>query len=220
MEIREIGVDLLSSYAAIPDSFKVESEFRVELIDKGLGGMRFVEEKITPYIKWDDQSDEKLKPESWPEHFDINKMGVFMAFKDSRPVGGAAVLIDVPAGMITHFEKEGTAVLWDIRVHPDDRRRGIGSMLFKQAVDWAKRKGCVYLKIETQNVNVPACRFYSKNGCVLGAIHRYGYASVANVAHESMLLWYLDLKKREIRLSIENRVMGKMPENPLSIKLF
>lgn len=195
IEIREIGVDMLSIYAAIPASFRVESELRVELVDKGLGGLMLVEERVTPYMKWDEESEEDT-PESWPERFGTDKMGVFMAFKDSKPVGGAAVLIDVPAGMTTAFEREGTAVLWDIRVHPEERRQGIGSMLFKHAVDWARKKGCVCLKIETQNVNVPACRFYAKNGCVLGAVHRYGYARVSKVAHESMLLWYLELERK------------------------
>ena len=49
------------------------------------------------------------------------------------------------------------------------------------------------MKIETQNVNVPACRFYAQQGCHLGAILRYGYAGCPEVAHEAMLLWYLDL---------------------------
>ena len=59
--------------------------------------------------------------------------------------------------------------------------------------DWARKKGCRQLKIETQNVNVPACRFYARQGCELGAIHRYGYAGCPDVAHEAMLLWYLKL---------------------------
>ena len=49
------------------------------------------------------------------------------------------------------------------------------------------------MKIETQNVNVPACRFYQRLGCRLGEIHRYGYAAVRAVAGEVMLNWYLDL---------------------------
>jgi hypothetical protein len=30
-------------------------------------------------------------------------------------------------------------------------------------------------------------------GCELGVIHRHGYAGHPKVAHEAMLLWYLDL---------------------------
>jgi hypothetical protein len=60
-------------------------------------------------------------------------------------------------------------------------------------VDWSRERKCTHLKIETQNVNVPACRFYAKQGCRLGAIDRYGYAGHPQVGHETMLIWYLDL---------------------------
>lgn len=193
IEIREIGIDLLPLYSEIPESSRVNSVFRIELIDRGLGGLRFIEEKVSPYVKWDERYEDDSGPASWSKRFDIGNWGIFMAFKGSQPVGGVAVAIDIQAGMTTPFESEGTAILWDLRVHPDERRRGIGSKLFKYAADWARRKGYRQLKIETQNVNVPACRFYAKQGCVLGAIHRYGYASLPDVAHESMLLWYLEL---------------------------
>lgn len=193
VEIREIGIDLLPLYSEIPESFRVDSVFRIELIDGGLGGLRFIEEKVSPYVKWDERYEDYSGPASWPKRFDVCNWRIFMAFKGSQPVGGVVVAIDIQAGMTTPFESEGTAILWDLRVHPDERRRGIGSKLFKYAADWARRKGYRQLKIETQNVNVPACRFYAKQGCVLGAIHRYGYASLPDVAHESMLLWYLEL---------------------------
>jgi len=192
IEIREIGVDLLHLYARTSIAFRAESELRVELIDKGLAGYRFVEEKVTPYMKYDNE-DENSGPASWPKHYDVSKWGIFMAFDRTHPVGGATIAIDTPAGMTTPFEREDVAALWDLRVHPDERRRGIGSRLFRHAADWARQKGCSQLKIETQNVNVPACRFYVKQGCQLGAIHRYGYAGCSDVAHEAMMLWYLEL---------------------------
>jgi ribosomal protein S18 acetylase RimI-like enzyme len=92
-----------------------------------------------------------------------------------------------------HFQRPDLAVLWDIRVHPDYRRQGIAAQLFSSAVAWAQAKGCDQLGLETQNVNVPACRFYASQGCQLAAIHRYGYAGCPGVAHEALLLWYLDL---------------------------
>lgn len=49
------------------------------------------------------------------------------------------------------------------------------------------------MKVETQNVNVPACRFYQRMGCRLGEIRQYGYAAVPAVADEVMLNWYLEL---------------------------
>ena len=49
------------------------------------------------------------------------------------------------------------------------------------------------VKIETQNVNVPACRFYSKQGCHLGEYNRYAYVGRPEVAREVMLVWYLNI---------------------------
>ena len=52
---------------------------------------------------------------------------------------------------------------------------------------------CTHLKIETQNINVPGCRFYASQGCRLGEINQFGYAD-PRVSHETMLVWYLDLR--------------------------
>lgn len=195
VEIKQIGPDLLAVYAAIPISFRVESILRVDAIDGGLGGLALVEEKVAlPYIKYyaQDSGDESDSPVAWPKQFDISRWGIFLAYDGLRSVGGAAVGIDMP-GLNVLEDRHDLAVLWDIRVCVDVRGRGIGTALLRHSADWARRQGCTQLKIETQNVNVPACHFYASRGCTLGAIQRYGYAACPPVAHEAMLLWYLDL---------------------------
>ena len=67
------------------------------------------------------------------------------------------------------------AVLWDIRVSPEVRGQGIGPALFQAVEISALARGCRQLKVETRNINVPACRFYARQGCVLGGIHRFAY---------------------------------------------
>jgi GNAT superfamily N-acetyltransferase len=62
------------------------------------------------------------------------------------------------------LRRSDLAVLWDIRVQPERRGRGVGKALFYASVDWACRRGCRQLKVETQNVNVAACRFYASQG--------------------------------------------------------
>jgi len=106
------------------------------------------------------------------------------------PVGAAAVAFDTTGVFLLEARRE-LAVLWDIRVRPE--ARGAGILLFRHAAEWSKRHGCTQMKIETQNVNVPACRFYQRMGACLGEIHRHGYAAIPAVAHEVMLKWYLDL---------------------------
>ena len=193
VEVKEIGVESLLRYDEVPISFRVESVFRVETVNQGLGGFAVVEKKVQPYTKdYDGQSDDEDRPSRWARKFDVSKWVFFLAVDESLVVGGATVATDTLNLNILENRRD-LAVLWDIRVHPNRRRCGIGSELFRYAADWARRKGCKQLKVETQNVNVPACRFYAKQGCELGAIHRYGYASSPKVAHEAMFLWYLEL---------------------------
>ena len=85
------------------------------------------------------------------------------------------------------------SVLWDIRVIPEQRGQGIGKLLFEHAAAWSKAKGCVQMKIETQNVNVNACRFYEAQGAMLGDIRRFAYQHDHRVKDEIQLNWYLAL---------------------------
>ena len=194
IEIRKVGSEELARYALVPIGFWVHSLLRVEPVDGGLGGLRLIEKPVRPpYLKdYDAQSDGEEGPTHWAIHFDVRHWGLLLAEDGDRPVGAAAVAFDSP-GVHMLEDRPGLAVLWDIRVHPHWRGRGIGTQLLHSAAAWAREQGAHQLKIETQNVNVAACRFYAAQGCTLGAIHRYGYAGCPEVAHETMLLWYLDL---------------------------
>jgi ribosomal protein S18 acetylase RimI-like enzyme len=86
--------------------------------------------------------------------------------------------------------REDLAILWDIRVSPEVRGQGIGSALFRAAEVRAGAEGCRQLKVETQNINVAACRFYARRGCVLRAANQMAYAEFPD---EVQLLWYKDL---------------------------
>jgi GNAT superfamily N-acetyltransferase len=194
VHVREICADEFSLYDALPNWFRVESVLRIDVIDGGLGGFRLAEKPVVePYTK-DYDSDGGDGPTRWAADVDVSGWGIFLACEGERAVGGAAVAVNAPVYPMDRFQREDLAVLWDIRVHPDARRRGIGSQLFQHAVEWARSRGYGQLGIETQSVNVPACRFYLGQGCELGAIHRFGYAGSQHVAHEAMLLWYLDLR--------------------------
>jgi hypothetical protein len=47
-------------------------------------------------------------------------------------------------------------------------------------------RGCRLLKIETQNVNVPACYFYRRMGCTLASIDSLAYPDLPD---EVQLMW-------------------------------
>ncbi|MFH1312661.1 MAG: GNAT family N-acetyltransferase [Candidatus Eisenbacteria bacterium] len=190
--IDEIGPERLNEYSQVPTAFMVTSVLSMDSVDGGLGGILFREKTVQPpYIKDYDACDDG-GPLAWPGRFDVRNWGFLLAREKSRPVGGAAVAFATP-GVHMLAGRRDLAVLWDIRVHPGVRRSGIGSALFERAVGWARTRGAGQLKIETQNINVPACRFYAKQGCHLGEIDSYAYRRHPDFAHEVMLIWYFDL---------------------------
>jgi streptothricin acetyltransferase len=168
--IEEIGPESYPLYDAIPITYTVESVLRVEVVDGGLGGFRLVEEVLpTPYTKdYDRQGDDR--PSAWAKEFDLSRWGIFLARDDGRPgggpaIGGAAVAVRAGVYPLDRFQRQDLAVLWDIRVAPERRRQGVGKALFWHAAGWAKAHGYGQLGLETQNVNVAACRFYARQGC-------------------------------------------------------
>jgi GNAT superfamily N-acetyltransferase len=191
IEIIEIAPDRLDEYTTIPSRFLVRSVLDLEPVDNGLGGMLLREVPVaSPYVKDYDAHGEL--PTDWPRIFDVRNWGFFLALDDIRSVGAAAVAFDT-TGVFMLEARRDLSILWDIRVAPEAQGQGVGRLLFEHAGSWSRARECTQMKIETQNVNVPACKFYHHMGCQLGEIRRFGYAAVPEVAHEVMLCWYLDL---------------------------
>jgi GNAT superfamily N-acetyltransferase len=161
----------------------------LEPIRSGLGGLLLVEDPVAvPYVK-DYDAIKEQGPSDWSKRWDISNWGVMSAFEGGERIGGAAVAWKMKE--LSMLEGcEDLAVLWDLRVHPSCRGRGVGHRLFARALVWARERCCRRFKAETQNVNVPACRFYARQGCELGAIDRYAYGDAPD---EVRLLWYRDV---------------------------
>ena len=107
------------------------------------------------------------------------------AFSGGERVGGAVLAFDTP-GVSMLEERRDLTVMWDLRVHPDHWRKGVGTVLFWTAESWAAECGCTELKVETQNINVAACRFYARQGCQLGEIQRHAYPDCPD---EVLMFW-------------------------------
>lgn len=183
--IVEENENVLAEYEKISIAFQVKTRLRVELLDQGLSGMRLIEEKTTPFIK-DYDANAGEKPSDWARSFDLSNWGILSAFDKGERVGGAAVAWKTPAVNMLDG-RDDLACLWDIRVAPDYRAAGVGRQLFTRAIVWARARKCRQIKIETQNINVPACRFYVRQGCELGAVNRFAYPKFMN---EVQLIWY------------------------------
>jgi GNAT superfamily N-acetyltransferase len=178
-----------AEYARIPIAFEVRSIFEVSLRDGGLAGMGLEERRLdAPWIK-DYDAIAGEGPAGWARRFELSKWEFLTAWVDGRPLGAAALAagdagIRLPGGQMDR------AILWDIRAVPSARGHGVGAALFRAAEARARLRGCRQLWVETQNVNVPACRFYVRLGCRLGALNRFAYPDLPD---EVQLLWYKDL---------------------------
>jgi ribosomal protein S18 acetylase RimI-like enzyme len=189
VEIREEGPGALAAYATVPIAFEVREVLAVEPADDGLGGLLLSAKTLdAPYVK-DYDAVPGNRPTEWPARFDLRRWGILSAWAEGARIGGAVVAFDT-AGVEMLEERRDLAVLWDLRVAPAMRGRGAGTALFRAAERWAAARGARWLKVETQNVNAAACRFYARQGCTLGAIHRFAYP---DLAHEVQLVWYREI---------------------------
>ena len=180
----------LTEYAEIPMAFTVDRVLAVR--DSGFGGISLEEQEVDPPYTKDYDACPTEGPLTWAKRWDLSNWAFFAAFFENQRVGGAALAWDTPDVHMLEGRKD-LAVLWDIRIHPEHQGKGLGRLLFKAAEKWAISKGCILLKVETQNINVPACRFYQKQGCSLGAINRFAYPDLPD---EVCLLWYKDLANK------------------------
>lgn len=85
----------------------------------------------------------------------------------------------------------GYALIHELAVDLPARHGGIARSLMDRAVAWARAKGLAGLTLETQNNNVPACRFYSRYGFTLGGHDRQLYRALHPETREVALFWYL-----------------------------
>ena len=184
--IKEETMAVLGDYAKVSIAFTVESRYVAVPIEGADGGWKLVEERVDP--PWVKDYDGGEPPTRWLR-WDNRNWRVLSAFVGGERVGGAIVVHD--SGELDFLEgRRDLAALWDLRVAPEWRGRGVGSVLFERVVRYARSVGCVALKIETQDVNVRACDFYAGRGCRLVNVVADAYAGWPG---EVEFDWWMDL---------------------------
>jgi streptothricin acetyltransferase len=78
----------------------------------------------------------------------------------------------------------------DLAVDAEWRGTGAAQRLMQQAVIWAKEQGLPGIRLETQSNNVAACRFYLRQGFVLGGYDRHLYEGLSPGTRETALFFY------------------------------
>ena len=181
VDIREAGAGEIAEYARVSIAFEVHDVFDCVADGTAPAGVALsVRHLESSYIK-DYDAFAADHPTQWPTRFAGKHWALLLAYADGALGGGAAVVLD-PIGT----EQSEHAILWDIRVSPHVRRAGVGTALFRRAEQWASQHGRRGLEVETQSINVPACRFYERHGCFLRAANRDAYPEFPD---EVQLIW-------------------------------
>lgn len=187
---KEVDKSYFELYDTVSMNVDVRSEYKVERIQSGLGGLSFEEVPVCPYVK--DLSKYERAVE-YERKFDITNWRFYMAFDGEIPVG-AMTIAGKTEGLHMLSGRADACVLWDIRVADAYKHNGIGQGLLKMGIAGAKSDGYCQMIIECQNNNVPACRFYQKQGALLSKIDMYAYYSEPEVRDEVQFVWYLNIE--------------------------
>ena len=117
----------------------------------------------------------------YEEYRDAKDRMIFLAYVDDEIAGEVR--------MSTAWNKY--ALLDDFVVDPKFRRQGVGRALIGRCVAWAKERGFAGVTLETQDINVPACRLYESCGFELRGFDTHLYKAIHLSTDEIALYWYL-----------------------------
>ena len=119
----------LAEYADIPIAFEVREIF--EVLAEADGSVQ-LEARRLPVCYVKDYDALHDSPMRWADQFDLSNWGFFSALSGAQCVGRAAVTCNTPTMEMLEGRRD-LALLWDIRVAPSARRRGVGAALFDAA---------------------------------------------------------------------------------------
>lgn len=187
---KEVDKSYFELYDTVSMNVDVQSEYKVERINSGLGGFTLEEIQVSPYVK---DLSKYERAVNYEQDFDITNWRFYMAFSGDVPVG-AMTIAGKTEGLHMLSGRTDACVLWDIRVADAYKYNGIGQELLKMGIAGAKSDGYRQMIIECQNNNVPACRFYQKQGALLSKIDMYAYYSEPEVRDEIQFVWYLNIE--------------------------
>ncbi|MCX6030012.1 MAG: GNAT family N-acetyltransferase [Chloroflexi bacterium] len=171
--IHQLTADNQADLNRCDNAFTVDAELCLHAED---GRISYTVRSVAPYVKR--YGPEVYDPQAYigqPDHV------AWLAYVDGQLAGQ----------ILVHENWNRFALIWDIVVDPPFRRRGVGRRLIEQAIRWARNRGLPGAMLETQNINVGACRLYGSCGFVLGGFDAYLYRGITPDTREIALFWYL-----------------------------
>lgn len=111
----------------------------------------------------EDKSEEEYREELLEFVNGKEKTGIFIVESDAGEYAGLLWVSSREGGEPWDFE-ENPAWIYDIRVHPEYRRQGLGRKLLLQAEGWAKKEGFSRIGLHVFAFNQDAIRLYYSVG--------------------------------------------------------
>jgi GNAT superfamily N-acetyltransferase len=183
IDIRREGYESLTSYAVVSTAFEVQHVVDLDALRSDAATLPTRAHSST-WVK-DYDAVPGNDPASWPSRFDIRHWILLAAYTEDVRIGGAVVVVrsDDVAQL---GGRASFALLWDLRVAPSHRRLGVGRALLAEVGAAARDAGCGGVEVETQDVNVPACRLYAAAGYRLREAKPFTYPEAPR---EARLIW-------------------------------
>lgn len=187
--VHEQTMAAMQAYARVSTAFRVERRLVLSADPSAPSGVSLSEDAVVaPFVKDYDVLPGN-HPTEWARRLDTARWRVFAAFVGDAQVGGAILILPKD-----HAGVQTVAELWDLRVSPAWRRRGVARALWSTVEAAALAAGARALKIETQQINVAACRLYEAQGCVLDRVDAEAYPGLPD---EVALHWHKALPTRD-----------------------
>lgn len=124
-------------------------------------------------------------PRDWPVRFATDRAHLLGAYNAGQRVGAAVVILE-STDVVRLGGEAGLALLWDLRVAPEARGRGVGRALLRAAEVSARDAGARGMVIETQTINVAACALYARAGYRITKVASNAYPDIPG---EVQVMW-------------------------------
>lgn len=114
----------------------------------------------------------------WSEYINREDKALFLAYMNNTCIGQIRIIQDW--NRFCYIE--------NIAAKKEYRGSGAGKLLLNTAEEWAKQRQLIGMSLEAQDDNLGACRFYVKQGFILGGVDTLKQSYHPNI--ETTLYWY------------------------------
>lgn len=177
LDVRAVHVNDASALYALDCSFETDRIYTVNIRNCLLPQDTQAYAENTPAFSFE-LIETPVDPPIYKDYREFEPTFADLEAKLRTTEGGYVALADgqVAGGILLNVEEWRSVVrIEDVIVGHQYRRYGVGSLLLSCAADWARKRDCWAIVLETQNINYPAIQFYLRNNMEIWSISQHFY---------------------------------------------